>query len=137
MTRLCSAFTLIVLSTPAWADPVCSGGGYAADALVVPTDEMGALQTARQYAWDGGSGLAEVCELLSDGGDFFATWSLFSGEVDAEYGGICVSLVTVSGAEWYSCRTPDEVAAAFDAAPGTAANTLQFAVWEPVAPGTE
>ena len=129
-------FVFLALSLPAAAEPVCSAGVYAADAFVIPDDAMTSLESARQHAWDGGSGLVGVCELLGAGGDFFATWSLFSGEVDAEFGGICVTLTTGDGTEWYSCRTPEEVATAFEAAPQTEGNVLQFNEWSDSAPGS-
>lgn len=116
-------------TAPAMAEPVCSGGGYAADALIVPSDQIGAIARSTQYAWDGGSRLLEVCNLLTEGGDFFATWSLFSGEVDTSYPGICVSLTNDTGVEWYSCQTPDAVAAAFAAAPQTEEGILRFEGW--------
>ncbi len=126
--------TALLMAAPAMAEPACSGGGYAADALVVPIDEIGVIAGSTQYAWDGGGRLVEVCELLTEGADFFATWSLFSGEIDTSYPGICVSLTGATGTEWYSCQTPDAVAAAFAAAPQTEEGVLRFEAWEPQAP---
>ncbi len=116
------------------AEPSCSGGGYAADAVIVPIADIGQVGTATQYAWDGGGRLHNVCNLLTEGANFNATWSLFSGEVDSVYPGICVSLTNSAGVEWYSCQTPDAVALAFAAAPGTEAGILRFETWEPTAP---
>ncbi len=127
-------FAALLIAAPAMAELECSGGGYAADALVVPTDEIGDITSSTQYAWDGGNGLETVCNLLTEGADFFATWSLFSGEVDTSYPGICVSLTGTDGTEWYSCQTPDAVAAAFAAAPQTEAGVLRFADWSDTAP---
>ncbi|MBF9043314.1 hypothetical protein HKCCE4037_08250 [Rhodobacterales bacterium HKCCE4037] len=134
-TRMTPALTLalVCLAAPAFAEPECSGGGYAADALVVPATEIGTVTSATQYAWDGGGRLVNVCNLLTDSG-FFATWSLFSGEVDANYPGICVSLTNDAGEEWYSCQTPDATTAAFDAAAGTDEAILRFEEWSPEAP---
>ena len=124
----------LFLAAPAMAEPVCSGGGYAADALVVPNDQIGDIETSTQYAWDGGSRVVNVCNLLTEGADFFATWSLFSGEVDTAYPGICVSLTNTSGVEWFSCADGDVVAAAFAAAPQSEAGIIRFDTWEPQAP---
>lgn len=124
----------LLLSAPAFAQPACSGGGYAADASIVPTDEVGTITLARQYAWDGGEELVDVCNLLTEGGDFLATWSLFSGEVDATHPGICVSLTNADGTEWFSCQTPDAVALAFAAQTATEASVLRFDTWRPEAP---
>ncbi|GAB5448744.1 hypothetical protein [Gymnodinialimonas sp.] len=124
----------LFLAAPAMAEPDCSGGGYAADALVVPMPEIGEIEVSTQYAWDGGGRLVEVCNLLTEGGDFFATWSLFSGEIDAVYPGICVSLTSTQGVEWFSCATADVVAAAFAAAPQTEAGIIRFEDWLPQAP---
>lgn len=137
MKRLTPALALpvaLLMAAPAMAEPACSGGGYAADALVVPSDAIGEIAASTQYAWDGGSRVVEVCDLLTEGADFFATWSLFSGEVDPVYPGICVSLTSTDGVEWYSCQTSDAVAAAFAAAPQTEAGVLRFEEWEPQAP---
>lgn len=136
-TRILPALALpvaLILAAPAMAEPDCSGGGYAADALVVPDPAIGDIDVATQYAWDGGGRIHDVCNLLTEGADFFATWSLFSGEVDMDYPGICVSLTSTQGVEWFSCQTPDAVAAAFAASPGTDANVLSFEVWSPEAP---
>lgn len=122
------------LATPAAAQTSCSGGTYAGDALVVPDPEIGAITRATQYAWDGGGNLVEVCNLLTEGADFFATWSLFSGEVDLVHPGICVSLTTEAGEQWYSCQGGQAVAAAFGAAGGSEASVLRFEAWEPAAP---
>ncbi len=124
----------LLLAAPAMAEPVCSGGGYAADALVVPDPAIGTISVSTQYAWDGGGRLHEVCNLLTEGGDFFATWSLFSGEIDASYPGICVSLTNTDGVEWFSCKTPDAVTAAYDAEVGSESALLRFDAWEPQAP---
>lgn len=124
----------LFLAAPAMAEPDCSGGGYAADALVVPNDNIGEIETSTQYAWDGGSRVVNVCNLLTEGADFFATWSLFSGEVDTVYPGICVSLTNTAGVEWFSCADGDVVAAAFAAAPQTEEGIIRFDVWEPQAP---
>lgn len=124
----------LFLAAPAMAEPDCSGGGYAADALVVPIPEIGDIEVATQYAWDGGGRLVDVCNLLTEGADFFATWSLFSGEIDAAYPGICVSLTSTQGVEWFSCATGDVVAAAFAAAPQTEEGIIRFEAWEPQAP---
>lgn len=137
--RFTPAFTFalplsLFLAAPALAEPECSGGGYAADALVVPATEIGAIEVSTQYAWDGGGRLVSVCNLLTEGGDFFATWSLFSGEVDAVYPGICVSLTNSTGAEWFSCAPADVVAAAFAAAPQTEEGIIRFETWAPEAP---
>ncbi|MBY4894983.1 hypothetical protein KUL25_19670 [Rhodobacteraceae bacterium N5(2021)] len=135
--RITPAFALplaLCLAAPAMAEPDCSGGGYAADALVVPAPEIGDIETSTQYAWDGGGRLVEVCNLLTEGADFFATWSLFSGEIDAVYPGICVSLTNTQGVEWFSCAAADVVAAAFAAAPQTEAGIIRFEAWEPQAP---
>lgn len=117
------------------AMPGCSDGGYAADALVVPPAEIGDIASSNQYAWDGADDVVSVCELLTEGGDFFATWSIFSGEVDATHAGICVSLTSTLGVEWFSCASPDAVAAAFAAAPQTEEGIIRFETWEPIAPG--
>lgn len=124
----------LFLAAPAMAEPACSGGGYAADALVVPLDTIGDIETSTQYAWDGGSRIFHVCNLLTEGADFFATWSLFSGEIDTVYPGICVSLTNTGGVEWFSCAPGDVVAAAFAAAPGTEEGIIRFEAWEPQAP---
>lgn len=124
----------LFLAAPAMAEPECSGGGYAADALVVPTDEVGDIASSTQYAWDGGGRIVNVCNLLTEGADFFATWSLFSGEIDTAYPGICVSLTNASGVEWFSCAGGDIVAAAFAAAPQTEEGIIRFETWEPQAP---
>lgn len=124
----------LFLAGPAVAEPACSGGGYAADALVVPLDTIGDIESSTQYAWDGGSRIFEVCDLLTEGADFFATWSLFSGEIDTVYPGICVSLTNSGGVEWYSCARPDAVALAFAATAGTEDAILRFETWEPQAP---
>lgn len=137
MKRITPALALpfaLFLAAPAMAEPDCSGGSYAADALIVPIDEIGDIEVSTQYAWDGGSRLHEVCNLLTEGGDFFATWSLFSGEIDTSYPGICVSLTSAGGEEWYSCAAPDIVAAAFAADPGTEEGIIRFETWEPQAP---
>ena len=133
--RLTPALTLAFacLAAPAMAEPQCSGGGYAADAVVVPATEIGNVTVATQYAWDGGGRLVDVCNLLTDSG-FFATWSLFSGEVDASYPGICVSLTNDAGEEWFSCQTPEATTAAFAAVAGTEASILRFEEWAPEAP---
>lgn len=125
---------VLCLAAPAVAEPDCSGGGYAADALIVPLEEIGTISTATQYAWDGGARLHTVCNLLTEGSDFYATWSLFSGEVDSAYPGICVSLTSATGVEWYSCQTPEAVAVAFAAPEGTEAGVLRFEAWAPEAP---
>lgn len=129
-TRFTPALTLAFacLAAPVLAEPACSGGSYAADAIVVPTDEVGEITLATQYAWDGGSRLFEVCNLLTDSG-FFATWSLFSGEVDADYPGICVSLTNDAGTEWFACQTPEATTAAYGAATGTDTAILRFEDW--------
>lgn len=127
------ALAFACLAAPAMAEPQCSGGGYGADAVVVPTESIGNVTTATQYAWDGGGRLHEVCNLLTDSG-FFATWSLFTGEVDANYPGICVSLTNDAGEEWYSCQTPDATTAAFQAETGTDAAILRFEEWSIEAP---
>lgn len=124
----------LFLAAPAMAEPDCSGGGYAADALVVPATQIGDIASATQYAWDGGGRVVEVCNLLTEGADFFATWSLFSGEVDSVYPGICVSLTATNGVEWFSCAAPEVVASAFAAAPQTEAGIIRFETWEPQAP---
>ncbi|MBL4627242.1 MAG: hypothetical protein JKY00_04275 [Roseicyclus sp.] len=124
----------LFFAAPAMAEPDCSAGSYAADALIVPLPEIGDIDTSTQYAWDGGGRVVVVCDLLTEGGDFFATWSLFSGEVDAIYPGICVSLTSRGGVEWFSCQAPDAVDAAFAATPGTEAAILRFEAWEPQAP---
>ncbi|WP_341863889.1 hypothetical protein [Gymnodinialimonas sp. 57CJ19] len=124
----------LFLAAPAMAEPDCSGGGYAADALVVPDAAIGEISVSTQYAWDGGSRLFEVCNLLTEGGDFFATWSLFSGEIDTAYPGICVSLTNTTGEEWFSCAEPDVVAAAFAAAPQTEEGIIRFDTWSAEAP---
>ncbi|QXT39360.1 hypothetical protein [Gymnodinialimonas ceratoperidinii] len=137
MHRLTPALALpvtLLLAAPAMAEPECSGGGYAADALVEPSDAIGAISVSTQYAWDGGSRLVEVCNLLTEGGDFFATWSLFSGEVDEVYPGICVSLTNTSGVEWFSCAPANVVAAAFAAAPQTEEGIIHFVEWSDEAP---
>jgi hypothetical protein len=133
--RLTPALTLVFacLAAPALAEPACSGGGYAADAIVVPADEIGEITVATQYAWDGGSRLFEVCNLLTDGG-FFATWSLFSGEVDADFPGICVSLTNAAGTEWFACQTPEATTAAYGAATGTDEAVLRFEIWDDAPP---
>ena len=125
---------VLMMAAPAMAEPSCSGGGYAADALVQPSADIGEITTSTQYAWDGGGRLVDVCNLLTEGGDFFATWSLFSGEVDEVYPGICVSLTNTSGEEWFSCADGDVVAAAFAAAPQTEAGIIRFDEWAPEAP---
>lgn len=127
-------FGALLLATPAMAEPDCSGGGYAADALVVPLPEIGDVDVSTQYAWDGGGRIVVVCNLLTEGGDFFATWSLFSGEVDEVYPGICVSLTNASGVEWFSCARPDTVSTAFAAAQGTEDAIIRFEAWEPQPP---
>ncbi|WP_224813815.1 hypothetical protein [Hasllibacter sp. MH4015] len=135
--RLTPALALpfaLFAAAPAMAEPDCSGGGYAADALVVPADVIGSIETATQYAWDGGGRLVVVCNLLTEGADFFATWSLFSGEVDTNYPGICVSLTNDQGVEWYSCQTPEAVSVAFAAVAGTEDSILRFEDWQPQAP---
>lgn len=124
----------LFLAAPAMAEPTCSGGGYAADALVTPTAEVGVIESSTQYAWDGGGRLVNVCNLLTEGADFFATWSLFSGEIDAAHPGICVSLTNTAGDEWFSCVAGDIVAAAFAAPPQTEAGIIRFDVWEAEAP---
>lgn len=124
----------LFLAAPAMAEPDCSGGTYAADALVAPLAEIGAIEASAQYAWDGGGRIVKVCDLLTEGGDFFATWSLYSGEIDTVYPGICVSLTNASGAEWFSCAAPDIVAAAFVAPPRTEEGIIHFEAWEPQAP---
>lgn len=137
MKRIAPALALpfsLLLAAPAMAEPSCSGGGYAADALIVPSDAIGAVASSTQYAWDGGGRIVVVCNLLTEGGDFFATWSLFSGEIDTSYPGICVSLTNTDGVEWYSCHTPEAVAAAFAAAPQTEAGILRFEGWSEEAP---
>jgi hypothetical protein len=137
MHRLTPALALpftLFLAAPAMAEPACSGGGYAADALVEPSDAIGEISVSTQYAWDGGSRLVEVCNLLTEGGDFFATWSLFSGEVDEVYPGICVSLTNTSGVEWFSCAPAEVVAAAFAAAPQTEEGIIHFDEWADEAP---
>ncbi|MEX3016535.1 hypothetical protein [Gymnodinialimonas hymeniacidonis] len=134
-TRITPALTLafVCLAAPAMAEPQCSGGGYVADAVVVPATEIGNVTVATQYAWDGGGRLVDVCNLLTDSG-FFATWSLFSGEVDAAYPGICVSLTNDAGEEWFSCQTPEATTAAFNATPGTEEAILRFEEWAAEAP---
>ncbi len=137
MHRFTPALTLPVLlcfAAPALAEPSCSGGGYVADAVISPLAEIGTIATATQYAWDGGGRLVNVCNLLTEGADFSATWSIFSGEVDAVYPGICVSLTNSAGVEWFSCQVPDAVTAAFTAPTGTDAAVLRFEAWEPQAP---
>lgn len=135
ISRLTPALALLLalFTAPALADTACSGGGYVADAVVIPAPEIGTVDVATQYAWDGGGRLHEVCNLLTDSG-FFATWSLFSGEVDRNYPGICVSLTNDQGIEWYSCQTPDAVTAAFAAPTGTDPAILRFEDWQPTAP---
>jgi hypothetical protein len=125
---------ILLLAAPALAEPACSGGGYAADALIVPDPVIGTIDSATQYAWDGGSRLHNVCNLLTEGGDFFATWSLFSGEVDPVYPGICVSLTNSQGVEWFSCQDAAAVTAAFAAQTGTEAAILRFETWQPTPP---
>lgn len=124
----------LCLAAPAVAEPDCSEGSYAADALVVPIPEIGDISAASQYAWDGGGRLISVCNLTTQGGDFFATWSLFSGEVDAVYPGICVSLTNAAGVEWYSCAAGDVVTAAFTAASETEEGIIRFETWVSEAP---
>lgn len=124
----------LFLSAPAIAEPACSGGGYAADALIVPLPEIGDVERSTQYAWDGGGRVFEVCNLLTEGGDFYATWSLYSGEIDTVYPGICVSLTNSAGVEWFSCVAPDITAAAFAAEPGAEEGIISFEAWAPQAP---
>ena len=120
---------LVGLAAPALAQTSCSGGGFVADAQVVPPAEIGAIASATQHAWDGGQRLVTVCDLLTEGANFHAEWSLFSGEVDAVHGGICVSLTATNGRIVYSCATPAATAAAFAAAPGTPGDVLRFEQW--------
>ncbi|MEJ6390595.1 hypothetical protein [Gymnodinialimonas ulvae] len=136
--RLTPALTLslVCLAGPALAEPACSGGDYVADAIVVPGDTIGEITVATQYAWDGGSRVFEVCNLLTDSG-FFATWSLFSGEVDADYPGICVSLTNDTGEEWFSCQTAEATTAAFQSETGTDAAILRFEEWANEAPNLD
>jgi len=71
-----------------------------------------------------------VCNLLSSTGDFAEFWYLFSGEISEAHGGICIRLTGEDGAEMFSCATPEVVAAAYAATPGTEESILRFEEWQ-------
>ena len=132
------ALALCLLSAPALAQPACSAGEGVAEAYL-DLPQMEQIEVVTQFAWDGEASLVDVCNLLSSTGSFGEYWVLYSGEIDATHGGICILLQGNAGTEMYSCATPAAVARAYEAAPGTEGFILHFDAWqaEPVANITE
>lgn len=107
----------------------CSEGTHFADAEVHPAKTLGTITTATQYAWDGRSDIVRTCNLTSDSGVLEGTWNLFSGEIEAAHGGVCIALTNQDGRSWYSCATPARVAQAGAARRDTPEFILQFREW--------
>lgn len=124
------ALTVSLAASAANAATNCSGGRHVADAQVVPPSRMGEALRATQYAWDGGERLVHVCNLFNNGGGFQTFWNLYSGEVDRNFGGICISLTGTNGQDWYSCATTAAVQRAFAAPIGSSASRLHFDDWQ-------
>lgn len=126
-TFLVTAFALLAAG-PALALG-CSEGTHFADAEVHPARDMTNLTTATQYAWDGGTGVVRTCNLTTSSGALEGVWNLFSGEIDAAHGGVCIALTSSDGRSWYSCVAPALVAQAGRANHNSPEFTLQFSDW--------
>lgn len=107
----------------------CSEGTHFADALVTPSKTMSNITTATQYAWDGRTGVVRTCNLTAENGPLQGTWQLFSGEIDAAHGGVCIELTSSDGRSFFSCVTPALVARASAARRESPDFTLQFRDW--------
>ena len=125
---LMTAFTTLIAG-PALALG-CSEGTHFADAVVRPAKTMGTITTATQYAWDGRTDIVRTCNLTSETGALEGTWNLFSGEIEAAHGGVCIALTNQDGRSWYSCVAPARVAQAAAARREAPEFTLQFREWQ-------
>ncbi|MBF9029129.1 hypothetical protein HKCCE3408_01860 [Rhodobacterales bacterium HKCCE3408] len=123
------AAALSALPVMAAAATNCSSGAHVADARLVSSANIGPVGRATQFAWDGGNRIVHVCNLDPNAYDFQGTWSVYAGEIDAEFPDICIALEGIGGVAHYSCAGPERVAQAFAAPLGSGPSTLIFSQW--------
>ncbi|MCS6622370.1 hypothetical protein N0B44_05550 [Roseibacterium beibuensis] len=128
LSILAFGIAAFVAVTPADASPRCSAGSAVGWARVNAPSGFGPIVAIRQYAWDGGSSVVQVCNLTGNTVSI-GYWQLYSGEIDSSYPGICVSVVGTNGSELFSCATPNAVQRAFSAR-NQPRNVLRFFEWQ-------
>lgn len=117
-----------LLAPAAQAQPTCAGGNPVASARLSLPVPMRDVTSLIQYAWDGANGIVNVCD-LTGGTSSLGYWDLYSGEVDARFGGICIGVTARNGQTLYSCAAPRSVRIAFGAPRTQRASEIRFNTW--------
>jgi hypothetical protein len=110
------------------AQPRCSAGQDAGAARVQLPSGNANVTALKQFAWDGGSNIVEVCD-LSGNPTSLAAWRFYSGEIDQRYPGICIGVSYGGGAMQYSCAAPRSVRIAFGSPNDTPQSVIRFNQW--------
>jgi hypothetical protein len=119
---------LLLLTGAAVAQPRCSAGQDAGAARVQLPSGNANVTALKQFAWDGGSNIVEVCD-LSGNPTSLAAWRFYSGEIDQRYPGICIGVSYGGGAMQYSCAAPRSVRIAFGSPNDTPQSVIRFNQW--------
>jgi hypothetical protein len=118
----------LLLSVAAVAQPRCSSGQHVAWARIQLPSGNSNVTALKQFAWDGGQNIIEVCDLTGNATSL-GSWRLFSGEIDQRYSGICVGVAYGGGAMQYSCASPRSTRMAFGAPTDMQQSELRFSRW--------
>jgi hypothetical protein len=121
-------FSTFIFSLAAIAQPSCSSGQHVAWARIQLPSGNSNVTAVKQFAWDGGQNIVEVCDLTGNATSL-GSWQLFSGEIDQRYPGICVGVGYGGAALQYSCASPRSVRTAFGSPTDTMQSELRFSRW--------